>query len=141
VVLFFGVLLFASFLVYELGYYNFTDVRVTWAVTTHFPDGSTNVNYNVWQHYGDSGAQLHFGQEFTINEKSNWAPGGNLTLKNAVCNTAGFNLTKVTPTLPLLLVQEPSGVPKNFSVKITFTMPAAPYTGTLNYTLYFDYYP
>jgi hypothetical protein len=127
--------------IFELGYYNLTSVRETWAVTTHYPNGTTIATYNTWQHGGRSGAQLHFGRQLTIEETNSWSAGGPVTLKSVVCNTTGFSILNISPTLPLVVPQESEGVPSNFTVELTFNMPSAPYTGSLDYVFYFDYYP
>ena len=136
-----GIVAVAVFIIFELGYYNFSSVRETWAVTTHYPNGTTTITYNTWQYGSRPGAQFHFGRELAMKETNSWSAGGSVTLNNIVCNTTDFSIAKIVPALPIGIPQETGGEIRDFTVEMTFNIPPAMFAGSFDYIFYFDYYP
>ncbi len=66
---------------------------------------------------------------------------GTLNVTKIVTNTPGFKIVSITPSLPVTVPNSPSMDAGNVSIRVTFDYPSLPYSGPLNYTVYFDYYP
>jgi hypothetical protein len=113
----------------------------TWAVTTHFSNGTVTTFYNTWPQTISLGPEFQWGHQITIKGSINWAPGGNITLNIITCSTPGFTVEQVSPALPMLVSDEPQGVAATVPLTVTFNTPAARYVGDLNCTCNFTYYP
>ena len=64
---------------------------------------------------------------------------GTLKIANIVSNTKGFELTNVSPSLPVTLPDTATVEEGNVTLRMTFSTPTIKYSGTFDFTVFYDY--
>ena len=64
---------------------------------------------------------------------------GTLKITNIVSNTTGFELTNVSPSLPATLPNTATIEEGNVTLRMTFSTPTIKYSGTFDFTVFYDY--
>lgn len=116
-----------------------TVVNETQVIATHTSSGivTTSKVLLLDQYAGKSlkNTQLNLVEQYYNSNN------GTLNVTKIVSNTPGFKIVSVTPSLPITVPNSPSMEAGNVSIRITYDYPSLPYSGPLNYSVYFDYFP
>jgi hypothetical protein len=81
------------------------------------------------------------GKQMVIEIPYHYQGTGTENITRMECNTPGFSLLSVSPALPVKLPNTPTIEEGSITLKITFDTPSEPYTGALDFTVYYDQYP
>jgi hypothetical protein len=81
------------------------------------------------------------GSQFSIEIPYHNGGDGVLNIVNIACNTSGFSLVGISPTLPVTLPNTASTEAGNVTLRITFASPSEQYVGTFDFTVFYEYFP
>jgi hypothetical protein len=131
------VVVVVAFGVYYLTSFHFSIWNEHQVVTVHNPQGNVNSTaLYAWQDAGyfQIGRQIKFDVPYNTTN-----PSPSVTvLTRIVCNTPGFTFVGSSPSLPIVLSNDPN---VNITATLTFDSPSSAYNGPFDYTEHFDYYP
>jgi hypothetical protein len=116
-----------------------TVVNETQIISTHLPN-ETITSSKVLLLDQFAGKSMKNSQLNMVEQYYN-GNNGTLNVTKVVSNTPGFKIVGISPSLPVTVPNAPSMDAGNVSIKVTYEYPSLPYSGPLNFTVYFDYYP
>jgi hypothetical protein len=117
-------------------YNNFTSFNEHLAIR----DNSNNITTTQLITLSDyTGEWTKVGNSFYIDIPYHSTGTGTLQISSIVCNTTGFSLTTVSPSLPVILPNTATIEEGSITLHMTFSAPETKYNGPFDFTVFYDY--